>query len=34
MTRKRYSDEDVIKRLREIEVHMHGGMKAGFGSGF
>ena len=26
MARKRYSDEDVLKLLREIEVHMHGGL--------
>ena len=26
MARKRYSDEDILKLLREIEVHIHGGM--------
>lgn len=26
MTRKRYRDEDALKLLREIEVHLHGGM--------
>ena len=26
MARKRYSDEDALKVLREIEVHLHGGM--------
>ena len=25
MARKRYSDEDILKLLREIEVHIHGG---------
>ena len=23
MSRKRYSDEDVLKLLREIDVHLH-----------
>jgi putative transposase len=26
MARKRYSDEDCLKALREIEVHLSGGM--------
>jgi transposase-like protein len=26
MARKRYSDEDILKLLREIEVHINGGM--------
>jgi transposase-like protein len=26
MARKRYWDEDILKLLREIEVHIHGGM--------
>ena len=26
MARKRYSDEDILKLLREIEVHIHRGM--------
>jgi hypothetical protein len=26
MTRKRYSDIDVFKLLREIYVHLHGGL--------
>lgn len=26
MARKRYSHEDILKLLREIEVHVHGGM--------
>ena len=26
MARKRYSDEDVLKLLREIDVHLHGGL--------
>lgn len=26
MARKRYSDEDILKLIREIEVHIHGGM--------
>ena len=26
MARKRYSDEDILKLLREIVVHIHGGM--------
>jgi transposase-like protein len=26
MARKRYSDEDILKLLSEIEVHIHGGM--------
>lgn len=26
MARKRYSDEDILKLLREIENHIHGGM--------
>ncbi|MDB2391344.1 transposase [Alphaproteobacteria bacterium] len=26
MARKRYLDEDILKLLREIEVHIHGGM--------
>ena len=37
MARKRHSDEDILKLLREIEVHINGGMdvvsacpKAGF----
>ena len=25
MARKRYSDEDILKLLREIEVHLHDG---------
>ena len=25
MARKRYSDEDVLKLLREIDVHLHDG---------
>ena len=28
MARKRYSDEDILKLLREIEVHIHGGTEA------
>ena len=27
MARKRYSDEDVLKLLREIDVHVHDGLK-------
>jgi len=26
MARKGYSDEDVLKLLREIDVHLHGGL--------
>jgi putative transposase len=26
MARKRYSDEDVLKLLREIDVHVHDGL--------
>jgi putative transposase len=26
MARKRYSDEDILKLLREIEIHIYGGM--------
>ena len=26
MTRKRYSDEDALKILREIDVHLHDGL--------
>ena len=26
MARKRYSNEDILKLLREIEIHIHGGM--------
>ena len=26
MARKRYSEEDILRFLREIEVHLHGGM--------
>ncbi len=26
MARKRHSDEDILKLLREIEVHVHSGM--------
>ena len=26
MARKRYNEEDVLKLLREIEVHLHGGI--------
>ena len=26
MARKRYSDEDILNLLREIEIHIHGGM--------
>lgn len=26
MARKRYSDEDILELLREIEVHLHDGM--------
>ena len=26
MVRKRHSDEDILKLLREIEVHVHSGM--------
>ena len=26
MARKRYSDEDILKLLREVEVHIHSGM--------
>ena len=26
MARKRYSDEDILKLLREVEVHIHRGM--------
>ena len=28
MARKRYSDEDVLKLLREIDVHWHDGLDA------
>ena len=28
MARKRYSDEDVLKLLREIDVHLHDGLDA------
>ena len=27
MARKRYSNEDILKLLREIEVYIHGGME-------
>ena len=27
MARKRYSDEDVLKLLREIDVHLHDGLE-------
>ena len=26
MARKRYSDEDILKLLREMEIHIHAGM--------
>ena len=26
MARKRYSDEDMLKLLREIDVHLHDGL--------
>ena len=26
MARKQYSDEDILKLLREVEVHIHSGM--------
>ena len=26
MARKRYNEEDILRLLREIEVHLHGGM--------
>ena len=26
MARKRYSEEDILRLLREIEVHLNGGM--------
>ena len=26
MARKRYSNEDILKLLREIEIHIHSGM--------
>ena len=26
MARKRYNEEDILGLLREIEVHLHGGM--------
>ena len=26
MVRKRYSEEDILRLLREIEVYLHGGM--------
>ena len=26
MARKRYNDEDILRLLREIEVHLHGDM--------
>ena len=29
MARKRYSDEDVLKLLREIDVHLHDGLHDG-----
>ena len=29
MARKRYNEEDILRLLREIEVHLHGGMFAG-----
>ena len=29
MARKRYSDEDVLKLLREIDVHLHDGLGVG-----
>ena len=39
MARKRYSDEDILKLLREIDVHLHDGLdvvsacrKAGIGA--
>ncbi len=28
MARKRYSDEDALKLLREIDVHLHDGSRA------
>ena len=27
MARKRYSDEDMLKLLREIDVHLHDGLE-------
>ncbi len=27
MARKRYNEEDILRLSREIEVHLHGGMK-------
>lgn len=26
MARKRYKEEEILRLLREIEVHLHGGM--------
>ena len=26
MARKRYGEEDILRLLREIELHLHGGM--------
>ena len=26
MARKRYNEEDILRLLREIDVHLHGGM--------
>ena len=26
MARKRYNEEDILRLLREIQVHLHGGM--------
>ena len=27
MARKRYNEEDILRLLREIEVHLHGGVQ-------
>ena len=29
MARKRYSDEDILKLLREIDIHLHDGLGQG-----
>jgi len=28
MARKRYNEEDILRLLREIEVHLHGALAA------
>jgi len=33
MALKRYSDEDALKTLREIDIHLHDGFNVGVNSG-